>query len=108
MKFVVAVTAVLTMGLGLAVVATAQTDRETMGAVYEASAAIETNIAGVHTFPAPPTGFNPLNATDTELASYGFPPRPSKVEDPLNYSQWVRAMGAAKVRWNGKLRDMGA
>src|SRR5580704_1382701 len=108
MKFVVAVTAVLTMGLGLAVVATAQTDRETMGAVYEASAAIETNIAGVYTFPAPPTGFNPLNATDTELASYGFPPRPSKVEDPLNYSQWVRAMGAAKVRWNGKLRDMGA
>lgn len=90
------------------ILATAQMDRDAMGALYSASASVETNIAGVRTFNAPPQGFNPLNASETELASFGFPPRPSKETDPQNYAQWVRAMAAAKNRWNGKLRDMGA
>ncbi len=85
-----------------------QSDREALAAVYEASASVPTNIHGVSTFNAPPSGFNPLTASDMELATYGFPPRPSAQSDPERYAQWSRAMKAAKVRWNGKLTDMGA
>lgn len=86
----------------------AQVDREAIAAVYESSATIPTNIRGISTFSAPPEHFNPLTASDLELAAYGFPPRPSAQTDPDRYSQWERAMKAAKIRWNGNLRDMGA
>ena len=101
-------TAMVVLLFSFTILATAQIDRDAMGAVYDASATIETNIVGVRTFHTPPQGFNPLNASDSELASYGFPPRPSKDADPKNYDKWARAMTAAKVRWNGALRDMGA
>lgn len=89
-------------------VATAQSAREVVAAVYATSAVVPTNIRGVSTFNAPPNQFNPLTASDLELAAYGFPPRPSAQTDPEHYAQWTRAMKAAKMRWNGKLKDMGA
>jgi hypothetical protein len=94
--------------LGFSTVTLAQSDREAVAAVYETSANVATNIRGIGTFNAPPEHFNPLTATDLELASYGFPPRPSPLADPDHYAQWARAMKVAKIRWNGQLRDMGA
>jgi hypothetical protein len=82
--------------------------RAAVAAVYETSASIGTNISGVRTFPEAPKGFDVVRASDAELARYGYPPRPSATGDPDHYAQWVRAMQAAKIRWNGKLRDMGA
>jgi hypothetical protein len=89
-------------------IAAAQTDREVVAAVYEASARVSSNIRGVNTFGPAPAGFNPLTASDMELATYGFPPRPNATTDSEHYGQWARAMKAAKVRWNGNLKDMGA
>jgi len=99
---------VVVLMLSFTTLLAAQVDRDAMGALYRASATLDTNIAGIHTFPAAPEAFNPLNASDTDLAAYGFPPRPNKETDPQNYAHWTRAMAAAKIRWNGKLRDMGA
>lgn len=39
----------------------------------------------------PPEGFNPVVASDEQLATYAFPPRPD-VEDFDAYSQWVSLM----------------
>ncbi len=72
-------------------------------AVYDASAFVPTNLQGVRTFSAPPAGFNPLAATDEEIATYGFPPRPPQ-NDADHYAQWARAMAAAKNRWSGELK----
>lgn len=54
------------------------------------------NVDGVVSkFPVPPEGFKPLDATDEQLETYGFPPRPDKdnVED---YNCWVEQMGYYK------------
>lgn len=40
-------------------------------------------------FPVPPSGFNPLTATDTELDEYGFPTRPT---DSERLSVWTDVM----------------
>ena len=34
---------------------------------------LATNVAGVTTIAAPPTGFNPLDASDQDLEFYGYP-----------------------------------
>ena len=36
----------------------------------------------VHTFPAPPEGFDPALASDDDLKSYGFPARPDAGTEP--------------------------
>jgi hypothetical protein len=61
-------------------------------------AGIPTNLPGVTTAPAPPSGFNPLIASDSELAAYGFPPRPDKNALPNGYAAWKNALQAAKKR----------
>lgn len=43
----------------------------------------------------PPTGFNPLTASDEELARYYFPPRPDAAEEE-SYAQWVDLMSNYK------------
>jgi hypothetical protein len=73
-------------------------------AIHLSAANVPTNIAGVNTYPDPPNGFNPLTASDEELASYGFPTRPDKQADPDHYRMWERAMIAAKIRWHGELK----
>lgn len=42
--------------------------------------------------PAPPAGFNPLAATDTQLAFYGFPPRPDPAKSPGAYAVWAKVV----------------
>ncbi len=59
---------------------------------------VATNLPGVTTSIAPPEGFNPLMASDEELATFGFPPRPDGAANPKGYASWEKAMKASKVR----------
>lgn len=64
---------------------------------------VPTNVPGVMTTLAPPAGFDPVTATDEELASFGFPPRPDEQQEPKAHSAWVRAMKASKTRVNAQV-----
>lgn len=78
--------------LALTLTAAAQMENARVRAIYKSSATIPTNVEWIRTYPDPPAGFNPLSASDEELASYGFPPRPDKVEDPHGYDVRRRAL----------------
>jgi len=82
-------------------------DRDKLGAIYDASSTVRTNIDGIRTFNAPPADFDAINATDEALATYGFPPRPNRETEPKNFATWAKAMAAAKTRWNGELKNTG-
>ncbi len=56
------------------------------------------NLPGATTIEAPPAGFDPIAASDEELAYYGFPPRPDQFTQAKAYATWFRAMKASKVR----------
>ncbi len=84
--------------------ASAAGESEAARAIYLSAATVPTNLANIHTYADPPKGFNPLTATDVELATYGFPQRPDKQADPGHYAMWERAMTAAKIRWHGDLK----
>jgi hypothetical protein len=88
--------------LSICPLANAQSDA--LRQIYISAANVPTNIPGVHTYAEPPNVFNPVTATDVELATYGFPPRPDQQADPDHYALWERAMTAAKIRWNGELK----
>jgi Peptidase A4 family len=77
---------------------------EAAKAIYDASATVATNIAGIRTFNAPPAHFNPLTASEEDNALYGFPPRPDPQKDAAGYAKWARAMSHPQRRWNGNLK----
>jgi len=81
-------------------------ESDAVRAIYLSAATVPTNLANIHTYAEPPKGFNPVTATDIELATYGFPQRPDKQADPDHYATWERAMLAAKIRWNGELKPL--
>jgi len=99
-----AVMAVGTLLLVFSSLATAESD--TARAIRASAATTPTNIPGIRAYAEPPKGFNAVTATDEELATYGFPPRPDKEGHPDQYAEWERAMRAAKIRWNGKLKTV--
>jgi hypothetical protein len=47
------------------------------------------------TFLVPPANFNPLEASDAQLAEYGFQPRPST--DSPGYASWLTTMSSYKT-----------
>jgi hypothetical protein len=47
-------------------------------------------------YPAPPAGFNPVAASDADLATYGFPKRPPLTS--TTYAAWANAMTMTKAR----------
>lgn len=63
------------------------------------------NLPGATTIDAPPAGFDPITASDEELAYHGFPPRPAQSTQPKAYATWVKAMKASKVRMVPKLQQ---
>ncbi len=65
-------------------------------AVYDSSHTVATAIDGVTTFPTPPAGFDPVAATDSQRASYGFPPRPGDGTDRHALARWEQAMRLAR------------
>ncbi len=56
------------------------------------------NLPGSTTIEAPPAGFNPLIATDSELAYYGFAPRPDQGNQSKAYAAWAKAMSHSQTR----------
>lgn len=64
-----------------------------------------TNLPGVTTIEAPSAEFNPLNASDEELAYYGFPPRPDQNAQPKAYATWAKAMSRSVTRVEPKLEQ---
>src|SRR6266702_8865806 len=56
------------------------------------------NIAGATTIVAPPAGFDPIAASDEELAYHGFPPRPNQNTEPKAFAWWAKAMQHSKSR----------
>jgi len=90
--------------LSLSILAGAESDA--VRAIRASAATVPTNIPGIYAYAAPPKGFNPVTATDEELATYGFPPRPDKTANPAQYATWERAMNAAKIHWNGQLKPV--
>lgn len=92
------------MFLSLTGVAKAESDAAR--AIRSAAANVPTNIANIRTYADAPKGFDPVMASDEELATYGFPPRPDKVANPDHYALWERAMVAAKIRWHGDLKPL--
>jgi hypothetical protein len=69
---------------------TSKAQSDTLRFLYQSSATISTNLEGVHAYPTPPAGFDPLAASDEELAAYGIPLRPDKTQDPDGYRHWTR------------------
>lgn len=64
-----------------------------------------TNLPGATTIDAPAAGFNPLTASDEELAYNGFPPRPNANTEPKAYASWAKAVSSAKTRIAPKLEQ---
>jgi len=90
------VTAVVTLYVvGLSIFAVAQS--EDANAIFATAPKVATKVDGVSIFVAPPKGFNPLTATNTELLTYGLPQRPDKVADERGYSVWERAMLSTRI-----------
>jgi hypothetical protein len=89
---VIAVTIATLLVVSLSTFAAAQ--REDAGAILAAAPKISTSVQGVHAFPAPPNGFNPLTATNRELLTYGLPQRPDQTADAKAYEHWDKAMSA--------------
>jgi hypothetical protein len=56
------------------------------------------NLPGATTIEAPPAGFNPLLASDSELSYYGFAPRPDQSAQPKAYATWAKAMNHSQTR----------
>jgi Peptidase A4 family len=100
---VVAVMATLIFIAGLSALAAAQA--EDVAAIFAAAPKENTNIDGVRIFSGPPQGFNPLTATNRDLATYGLPQRPDKETDARGYRMWERGMLAAKTRASARLEE---
>ncbi|HXN21074.1 MAG TPA: G1 family glutamic endopeptidase [Candidatus Binatus sp.] len=89
-------------------VTAAQSDRDALAATYRSSATVSTGIAGIKTFPAPPEGFDPLAAADSDLARYGYPPHPDPQTQPDGYALWAKDVKAFNHRPQSLSKDMGA
>jgi Peptidase A4 family len=57
---------------------------------------IQTDLPGVAAAVEPPAWLDPLTATDADLATYGFPPRPDAETQPRRFRSWQRAMARPK------------
>jgi hypothetical protein len=73
-----------------------------MGMQLETSASVDSSKSRnesteVFTYPQPPEGFDPLSASDAELAKYGFPPRPDLRKAPALYAQWRRMVSLPRA-----------
>jgi hypothetical protein len=62
-----------------------------------------TRVVGVSSLFAPPADFDPVTASDDELASYALPPRRDATSEPQTYASWKKAMLSSKGRVFGEL-----
>jgi hypothetical protein len=61
--------------------------------------------ATVTTFPPPPPGLRLIDATDSELAHYGVPPRPNRETEHGLYNQWKKVFGRQMTFISPELRE---
>ena len=64
----------------------------------EGAATNQTNVPGVLAYTQPPSGFDPLTASDAELAQSGFPPRPDPQNAPDAYALWQKLVSTPQTR----------
>lgn len=69
---------------------------------------LETNLPAIRTYAEAPKSFDAANASDEDLARFGFPARPDPQAEPEHYAMWTRAMQAARIRWRGQIRPVPA
>ncbi|HEY3705283.1 MAG TPA: G1 family glutamic endopeptidase [Terracidiphilus sp.] len=62
------------------------------------------SLPGATTIEAPAADFDPISASDEELAYHGFPPRPNQ-NDVKAYASWAEAMQHSKTRVTPKLQQ---
>jgi hypothetical protein len=86
--------AAITLVIGLSAAAAQTEDANT---IFASAPKVATSVDGIRLFMEPPKGFNPLNATNVELLTYGLPQRPDQVVDPAGYKVWERAMLSIKT-----------
>ncbi len=67
-------------------------------APQESVAPEPTNVSDVVAYPQPSAAFDAMNASDGELALYGFPPRPDQQAAPEAYKHWRRLVSAPQKR----------
>lgn len=84
----------------------AAAESDAVRAIRASAATVPTNVPGIRAYAEPRKDFDPVMATDVELATYGFPPRPDQQANPDLYAHWERAMKAAKIRWSGDLKPL--
>lgn len=53
----------------------------------------------------PPAGFDPLTASQDELAKYGIVPRPDRKSDPVSFRHWLRIFAPPMTFVAPKLRE---
>jgi hypothetical protein len=68
---------------------------------------IPTNIPQVTAIAAPPQGFDPLAASDQDLAYWGFPPRPDQGAHPKEYARWEQLVTTPTTRIVPILKETG-
>ena len=62
-------------------------------------------LATVQSLPSPPPGFDPVSASDADLARYGLPSRPDPFTGrSVSYSTWLHAMRHARTRVEPQIR----
>jgi hypothetical protein len=54
--------------------------------------------------PVPPRGFDPVAASDEELAFFGFPPRPDASKNPHDYANWKSAVTLPSRRIDAQMQ----
>jgi hypothetical protein len=54
--------------------------------------------------PIPPTHFDPVAASDEELAFFGFPPRPDASNNPQEYAEWKKVVTLPVRRIQAQMR----
>jgi len=99
-------TGITTVVFGIAMTLPVAAQKEALRALYDSAATISTNVEGVRAYPAPPMGFDPVAASDEELAAYGISVRPDKALDPDGYRRWLKmamVMSNPRNRWYGLL-----
>jgi hypothetical protein len=96
--------AIAVLALAASFQASANAQSDAIDQIYLSAGNVPTSVATVHAYPDPPQEFNPLTATDLDLARYGFPRRPDPQTSPDHYALWERVMQAAKIRWHGDLK----
>ena len=82
--------------MNLHIIAAAAVSLAALTGASAAEAPVWRSLPLVYSYPPPPPGFQPLTASNEDLAKYGLPPRPSAdAHGSVSLATWSRAMASA-------------